>query len=319
MILEPIYEQDFYECSYGFRPGHSAHDCVKAIYETLCQWQGGYIIDADIRKCFDTIDRSHLREILSERVHDGVITRLVGKWLNAGIMEKCEISYEETGTPQGGVASPLLANVYLNKVLDEWFVKTATPRLEGKAKLFRFADDFVIICNNKKDSERLMDVLPKRFLKYGLQVHPDKTKRIDFNRPKDSEQKRQTFSFLGFTFYWGKSRKGRTIVKLKTAKNRLARSAQKLWELCRRKRHEPIQDQQKRLNKSLTGHYNYYGVSFNSKQIDRLHFIAAKTWWFWLNRRSQRRNLNWDKFNDRILKRFPLIAPRIKVKLFNSV
>ncbi|MCP4364708.1 MAG: group II intron reverse transcriptase/maturase [Planctomycetes bacterium] len=315
MILEPIYEQDFLTCSYGFRPKRSAHDCIKDIRDTLYQWRGGYIIDADIKGYFDSIDQSQLRAFLDERVRDGVIRRLIGKWLKAGVREGTQIEYPETGTVQGGVISPLMSNIYLHKVLDEWFIKEVEPRMLSSVRIFRFADDFIIICKSKEDADRIMDVLPKRFERFGLTIHPEKTKQLDFNPPKASGGKPPVFDFLGFTFYWGKTRKGQNTVKLKTRKARFKRSVRKIHELCRAMRHEPIKEQQRRLNRLLVGTYNYYGVSFNFQSLSRLRWKAGKIWHFWLNRRSQRNDMPWKRF-EVILGLFPLAPAKIKVALF---
>lgn len=211
MILEPLYEQEFLGCSYGFRPGRSAHDALAALWEGLMKMGGGWIIDLDIRKFFDTLDKGHLREILKRRVSDGVLLRLIGKWLNAGVLEDEEVSYPERGTPQGGVISPMLSNIYLHDVLDRWFAAEVKPRLKGKAFLIRFAEDAVLVFAQKDDAERVMEVLPKRFGRYGLTVHPEKTRLIRFGKPQKHGSRTQEpprwekFSFLGFTHYWGRS------------------------------------------------------------------------------------------------------------------
>ena len=315
MILEPIYEQDFYECSYGFRPKRTAHDCVKAINETAYGWGGGYVIDLDIRKYFDSIDKSILREILQERVRDGVIKRLLNKWLKAGVWEKGEVSFSDKGTPQGAVISPLLANIYLHRVLDQWFHEMVKPVLQSEARLFRFADDAIIVCRNEQDARRIMNTISKRFNKFGLKVHPEKTKLVDYTRPKTARGKGESFDFLGFTFYWGKSRRGKRIPKMKTAKDRFARGIRKVKEQCKGMRHWPIERQQWRLNSMLQGHYNYYGVSHNFRMLKKFFHITKRTWKYWLQRRSQRRDLNWEKL-DAILSRCPLKRPRICVPLF---
>lgn len=315
MMLEPIYEQDFLSCSYGFRPKRSAHECIKGIQKTLYEWQGGYVIDADIKGYFDTIDKTQLRAFLDERVRDGVVRRLIGKWLKAGVMEAGQISYSETGTPQGGVISPLLSNIYLHKVLDTWFRDDVQPRLESEAKLFRYADDFIIICKSKRDAERIMDVLPKRFGRFGLTIHPDKTKLVDFHLSGVDGERAAVFNFLGFTFYSGTTKRGRYTAKLKTRRERLRRGVRKAHELCRAIRHEPLREQQKKLNRFLQGSYRYYGVSYNGRSIQTLHHRVIERWQFWLNRRSQRRDMPWVRFNE-IMRFFPLETPRLMVTLF---
>ena len=183
MVLEPIYEQDFYDCSYGFRPKRSAHQALQTLWQQNTNTGGGWILEADIRKFFDTLDHAHLRKLLQRRVRDGVILKLIGKWLNAGVLEGGAITHPDAGTPQGGVASPLLANVYLHYVLDEWFGQEVKPRLKGRAFLIRYADDFVIGFTDESDARRVLEVLPKRFGSYGLTIHPDKTRLVEFRRP----------------------------------------------------------------------------------------------------------------------------------------
>ena len=180
MVLETIYEQDFLDCSYGFRPGRSAHQALDALWRQTTNMGGCWIVEVDIRKFFDTLDHAHLRELLRQRVHDGVLLRLIGKWLNAGVLEEGDITFPEAGTPQGGVISPLLANVYLHYVLDVWFVREVQPRLRGRSFLIRYADDFVMGFACEEDARRVLEVLPKRFGKYGLTLHPDKTRLVPF-------------------------------------------------------------------------------------------------------------------------------------------
>jgi len=209
MVLEAIYEQDFCDCSYGFRAGRSAHDALNALWQQTMQSGGGWILELDIRKFFDELDHTHLREFLRRRVRDGVLLRLIGKWLNAGVLEDGTLSYPQAGSPQGGVVSPVLSNVFLHYVLDEWFAQDVQPRLAGRAFLIRYADDAVIGFSNERDARRVLDVLPKRFGRYGLRLHPEKTQLIRFQRPpRQSDQKRPppdrapgTFDLLGFTHY----------------------------------------------------------------------------------------------------------------------
>lgn len=316
MILEPLYEQDFLDCSYGFRPQKSPLAASTAVDACLHKYNGGWILDIDIRKFFDTLDHDRLREFLQNRIRDGVLLRLIGKWLKAGVMEDGQQSYAESGSPQGGVISPLLSNVYLHYVLDLWFHIEVQPRLKGPATLIRFADDFVIVCKEKSDAERIMAVLPKRFAKYGLSIHPDKSRLVNFTRPdrprddKDSDNDPPSFNFLGFTFHWGRSQKGSILVRRKTSKSRLQRTITRIGEACRRMRHIPIKEQQAKLNSMLIGHYNYYAITGNLLSVRRVHRSAVKQWFKWLQRRAQRRKLTWDRFNA-ILDRFPLRVPKI--------
>src|SRR5215468_9243455 len=183
MVLEAIYEQDFKDCSYGFRPGRSAHQALESLWQQTMAMGGGWIVDVDIRKFFDTIDHGHLRELLKRRARDGVLLRLIGKWLNAGVLEDGCVTHPEAGSPQGGVVSPLLANAYLHEVLDTWFEQTVKPRLKGRAYLIRYADDAVLVFEQEGDARRVQEVLPKRFGKYGLALHPEKTRLVRFQRP----------------------------------------------------------------------------------------------------------------------------------------
>ena len=183
MVLEAVYEQDFLDCSYGFRPGRSAHDALNTLRNQMMSLHGGWVLEVDVEKFFDTIDHGQMRELLHRRVRDGVLLRLIGKWLNAGVLESGAISYPAAGTPQGGVISPLLANIYLHEVLDVWFERVVKPRLRGRAFLCRYADDFVMLFEHEEDAHRVLDVLPRRLGKHGLTIHPEKTRLVEFRRP----------------------------------------------------------------------------------------------------------------------------------------
>ena len=253
---------------------------------------GGWVLEADIEAFFDSVDHGKFQEILSQRVRDGVLLRLIGKWLNAGVLEKGNIYYPDEGTPQGGVISPLLANVYLHEVLDEWFAREATPRLRGRADLVRYADDFVIAFALEEDARRVLDVLPKRFEKYGLRLHPEKTRLVEFRRPSRNPPREDavapgSFDLLGFTHYWRRSRQGNWVVYRKTASSRLSRAlrATALW--LRRNRHEPIVEQHRVLVLKLRGHYNYYGIIGNFAAMDSFRSSARVLWCKWLSRRSR--------------------------------
>ena len=293
MVLEAVYEQDFYDCSYGFRPGRSAHDALRALREPLMEMNGGWVLEADIEKFFDTVDRAQLQEILQRRVRDGVLLRLIGKWLNAGVMEEGRVYRPDAGTPQGGVISPLLANIYLHEVLDEWFAREVKPRLRGRAHLVRYADDFVIAFEREEDARRVMGVLPKRFGKYGLRLHPEKTRLVRFTRPsrnappRDDAAEPESFDLLGFTHYWRRSRQGNWVVYRKTAGSRLSRAlrATSLW--LRQNRHEPIEEQHRGLVLKLRGHYSYYGIIGNFAALDSFRSFARELWCKWVSRRSR--------------------------------
>ena len=323
MVLEPLYEQEFLNCSYGFRPGRSAHDALQALWEQAMGIGGGWIIDLDIRKFFDTMDHAHIREILKRRVSDGVILRLIGKWLNAGVWEKGETSYPERGTPQGGVVSPLLSNIYLHEVLDKWFEEVVKPRLKGKGFLIRYADDGILGFENEEDARRVLEVLPKRFAKYGLTIHPEKTRMVRFARPHDEPPedhkrvKRETFSFLGFTHYWGKSRNGNWIIKRNTEKGRFARALKKVSEWCKKNRHLPINEQQAQLTRKLKGHYAYFGITGNSRLLANFRHQVIRVWRKWLSRRSRLGGISWEKFI-LLIQRYPLPPARIMHSVYSA-
>lgn len=312
MVIGKVYEQEFYDFSYGFRPGRSAHQALQAIQNTSWRMKGGWLVEVDIKKFFDTVDHVHLREILRRRIGDGVLLRLIGKWLNAGVLEGLILSYPDEGTPQGGVISPLLANIYLHDVLDDWFVRDVQPALDGSAAMIRYADDFVVLFETKQDAERFLSVLPKRFGKYGLTLHPDKTRMVPFQRPDrvdDDDDGPGTFDLLGFTHFWAVSRKGHWVVKQQTAKGRFSRALHRLREWCRWHRHDPLKTQHLTLKKKLEGHYAYYGITSNFDRIADFFYMAKRAWRTALARRSQQR-MPWWKMQ-KLLERFPLPAPRI--------
>jgi group II intron reverse transcriptase/maturase len=297
MLLEPIYERDFRDCSYGFRPGRSAHQALDALREALKEVNGGWVLDVDIRSYFDSIPHSQMKEILRRRVKDSVILRLLAKWLRAGVWEDGQVTVSDTGTPQGGVVSPLLSNVYLHTVLDVWFEDTVCPRLKGTARLIRFADDFVMVFERRDDAQRTLEVLGKRFDKYGLTIHPDKTRLVDFRHPWVSGKKPETFDFLGFTHYWGKTRKGGYCVRKKTASKKLRRSLKAIHAWCKAHRHEKLIWQHKCICRKLQGHYAYYGVTGNYASIGTFRHRVLGIWRYWLNRRSRKRDgMSWPRF-----------------------
>jgi RNA-directed DNA polymerase len=311
MLLEPIYEQDFHPDSYGFRPGRGAHQALEQLWKNTMDTNGGWILEVDISKFFDTLDHAHLREFVRRRVRDGVLLRLIGKWLNAGVMESGQISYPEAGSPQGGVISPLLANVYLHYVLDRWFSEEVQPRLKGKAYLIRYADDFVIGFTDERDARRVMDVLPKRFGRYGLKVHPEKTRLVRFNKPMDRSDGGRgspgSFDLLGFTHYWGRGRKGNQVVKRKTSTKRLSRGLRAINQWCRGHRHRPMAEQHNTLSQKIRGHCAYYGITGNHQSLQEFRMWVTRLWQKWLSRRNRERPLTWGIFN-RLLARYPLPA-----------
>jgi group II intron reverse transcriptase/maturase len=302
-----VYEHDFFDCSYGFRPKRGVHDALASFWEQSMKMAGGWVLEVDIRKFFDTLDHRLLRELLRRRVADGVLLRLIGKWLNAGVLEEGSLSYPDEGTPQGGVISPLLANIYLHEVLDKWFARDVKPRLRGDAFLIRYADDFVICFARKEDALRVMDVLPRRFGKFGLELHSEKTRLVPFGSPNRShpdDPPPKTFDFLGFTHYWGKTRKGQWAIKRMTASSRFSRALRRIAEWCREHRHDPLVAQQHALARKLRGHFAFYGITGNKDALERFRYEVRGTWFHSLRRRGRRR-MTWSTFV-RVLDRFPL-------------
>ena len=246
MILEAIVEQDFHPFSHGFRKGHSPHHALHELRKQCRTLHINWIVDADVSRYFDNLDWGFLREFIQQRVKDGGILRLIGKWLHAGVLEAGALTHPDKGTPQGGVAPPLLANVFLHQVLDEWFVKDVQPRMQNRRFVTRFADDFIISCKLEADARRVMAVLPKRFHRFKLTIHPEKTALIAFNKPLRREHSARgtgTFDFLGFTHYWAKTRRGYWVIKRKTVGKRLRRFMQGIWTWCRTNRHAPLTEQ----------------------------------------------------------------------------
>lgn len=318
-ILEAIYEQDFLACSYGFRPGRRTHDAVRALQGATYRGEMNWILEADITSFFDSVDRKRLMEMIQLRVADGSLLRLIGKCLHVGVLDGEEYSEPEVGTTQGSSLSPLLGNIYLHTVLDVWFEKEVKPRLKGRSILIRYADDFVITFQSRRDAERVQEVLGKRMAKYGLTLHPEKTRLIPFSRPKQGTKGKgpATFDFLGFTWFWRRTRKGRWTVGCKTRSARLSRAIKAVYDWCRSHRHQPVKVQHAALKRRLTGHFNYFGVNGNMRSLEKLREQARRAWFKWLRRRSQRTRLNWERFED-LLKDFPLPRARVVVTIWSK-
>jgi group II intron reverse transcriptase/maturase len=313
MVLELVYEQDFLPCSYGFRPGRSAHQALQELRTGFMSQGLRWVIDLDIEKYFDSISHSHLRAFLDRRVTDGVIRRMIDKWLKAGVLENGLLRHATEGSPQGGVISPCLSNIFLHHVLDEWFENEVKPRLKGKSTLVRFADDAVMAFADFQDAKRVLDVLGKRLARYELTLHPDKTRFVDFRFPRSDGKAHPktdgtTFTFLGFGHIWGKSRRGKNVVRQVTAKNRYARALMVVTDWCRQNRHLPIPEQHTHLVAKMRGHYAYYGISGNSRRLTWYATKVARIWQKWLSRRGG--GLSWSRFNA-LLTRHPLPAARI--------
>jgi RNA-directed DNA polymerase len=316
MVLEVVYEQEFLPCSYGFRPGRSAHQALHALQNAVMSERLGWVLDVDVRKYFDSISHEHLRAFLDRRVTDGVIRRMVDKWLKAGVLEDGLLHRTTVGSPQGGVISPLLANIFLHHVLDEWFAGEVQPRLEGTSTLARFADDFVMAFEHVDDAQRVLAVLGKRLERYGLLLHPDKTRFVDF-RPWATEERHHpdthgtTFDFLGFTHVWVRSRKGKPVVRQVTAKRRYARALEAVTEWCRHNRHAPIRDQHRHLSQMMRGHFAYYGISGNSRRLQWYARQLVGIWKGWLSRRDNEGVFCWSRMSA-LLTRLPFPPARIR-------
>lgn len=319
-VLQAIYEQDFIEDSYGFRPRRGAHDALRAV-DAMASREGiEWILEADIQAYFDSLDRSKLMEMLRIRVADEPFLRLVGKCLHVGVLDGQEFTRPDEGTAQGSIISPMLGNVYLHYVLDTWFEQTVRPRLSAHARLVRYADDFVMGFRSREDAECVMALLGLRMAAFGLVLHPDKTRLVPFGRPDRNDPSGKgpaTIDFLGFTLYWRRTRKGGWSPGMKTRKARLQRALKALGEHCRRHRHDSLKEQHAALTRRIQGHMNYFGVNGNMRAISSLVEEAEGIWHKWLNRRSQRKRLSWKRFKD-LLRVFPLPVPRIRVRIWAS-
>jgi RNA-directed DNA polymerase len=319
-VLEAIYEQDFLGCSYGFRPGRSAHDAVRTLEQSVHRGEVRWIFEADIVSFFDSLDRTELKKMLEVRVADGSLLRLIGKCLHVGVLDGEVVVEPELGTVQGSVLSPLLGNIYLHYVLDRWFATEVKPRLRGKTTLIRYCDDFIIGFEREDDARRVRVVLEKRLGRFGLTLHPDKTRLLPFWRPPMTQQRGQgpaTFDFLGFTFYWRRTRIGHWRMGCKTRRASLRRAKQAIYDWCRRHRHQPVEAQHAALSRRLRGHFNYFGVNGNFQSLLQLVGATKRAWYKWLCRRSQRKRLTWERFTD-FLRQRPLPRPRIMVRIWSG-
>lgn len=314
-LLSAIYEQDFLDCSYGFRRGRGAQEALDEVGRDICLEPTSVVLELDIASYFDSIVREHLMEMIERRISDASVLRLIRKWINVGVIDDGRLLVSETGTGQGQIISPLLANVYLHFVLDEWFEREVKPRLRGKAFEIRYADDAVICFQYREDAEKVLQVLPKRFARYGLTLHPDKTRLVEFGRTALARATRagtkpDTFDFLGLTHKCALSRRGKFAVHVKTMKKRLRRSLTAVSDWCRTHRHDDVDKQQAVLNAKLRGHYQYYGRPTNYRSLWKFYRAVQRTWKKWLERRTRGQPLSWERYRQ-ILHRHPLLRPRI--------
>lgn len=317
MLLESVYEHDFVDCSYGFRPGRSAHDALNRLRDGLWEMGGGWVLDVDIKSFFDMVDHKILQDLVSKRIRDGVVGRMIGKWLNAGVMHEGSVTRSDRGTPQGGVISPILANVYLHYAVDVWFENEVKPRMNGAAFMVRYADDIVMVFEAEHDARRVFDVLPRRLARFKLEVSPEKTRLVYFGRPRRNRPPPDTFDFLGFTLHWGKSRNGADVIRWKTARKRLNRTLKAINEWLREHLHTPVPRQQRALNQRLRGHYQYFGLTMNMRSLQTIYIRVVQLWRYWLDRRSQRGRMIWSRFVD-LLERHPLARPRVVHSVFRT-
>lgn len=314
MILEEVYEEEFYDFSYGFRPRRSAHQALASLREQCVKKKVKWILEVDIKKFFDKVDHREMMNLLRRRVRDGVINCLIGRWLKAGVWEKGEISYPETGTPQGGVISPILSNIYLHEVLDKWFTEELQNQIKGESFMIRFADDFVMGFDRLETAQAAQEAVIKRLAEYGLEVNEEKTRLVAFERPsryrRPPGDKPESFDFLGFAVYWGKSRSGYNIPKVKTSKSRFNRALEAIKEWGWEHRHLRLRVQWRKLNEKLRGHDAYYGVTHNTLALRRLRWEVQKHWRKWLQRRNRGGHLSWQRFNA-LLRTYPLVPAQV--------
>ena len=312
MLLEAIYEPHFCEFSYGFRREHSAHQALTYLRRQCLERGINWIIDADIQKFFDTISWAQLRAILQKRVNDGSILRLIGMWLHVGVMEAGQVMASENGVPQGAPISPILANIFLHTVLDEWFQTQVRLRMGGNCFLVRFADDFVMGFSLKSEAERVYQVLPKRFERFGLKIHPEKSRMVQFSQPYWKQGKGPgSFAFLGFTHYWATMLSGGWTIKRKTQGKRLSRFMSGIGAWCQANRHKALEEQYRMLSAKLRGHYQYYGLRGNFKMLEAAYEHTRVMWKKGLRRRNSKNRMSWEKFAAKVEAIFALPRPRI--------
>lgn len=315
-ILGAVYEQDFLDVSFGFRPNRNAHDALRSLELIIMKGGVEHLLDVDIKGYFDHIDHGWLMKMLEERIADRSILRLIGKWLKVGVLEEGRITHMTGGVPQGGIISPLLANIYLHYVLDLWIVKKVPGLLKGQVHLVRYADDFVIGCTYRDDANAVWRMLGDRLKQFGLEISSEKSRLIEFGRKtywknRSNGRKTGTFDFLGFTHYLTKSRRGSVRLGRKTIGKRMRRTLIDLNNRLRKWRSAlPFKELYKRLCRILTGYYNYYGFAGNMDTLNKFDYAVRRIWFKWLNRRSQRNSFNWEQFQ-KMLKRYPLPQPRI--------
>ena len=307
-ILESIHEQDFLEISWGYRPGKGPQEASRALADRLFGGKYNWVVEADIRGFFEHIDHDWMIRMLQQRIDDEALLRLIRKWLKAGILEEDgRVLHPAAGTPQGGVVSPVLANIYLHYVLDLWFNEVVKKQCRGAAEMMRFADDFVVAFQNQEEAENFLRELPGRLAKFGLEVAEEKSGIVRFGRNTGSNG---AFDFLGFRFYWTKTRQGKPVVKRMTAPKKMRQSVERFTEWIKAERHQKIRPLMTKLSRKLKGYWNYYGVLGNFQSLAKFWRQVMRVLYKWLNRRSQKSSYNWAGFN-KLLEAFALPGPCI--------
>lgn len=316
-ILEAMFDGDFFDFSYGYRRGRGPLQAALALRNKIHLGRFRYLVEADIKGFFNNIDHDMMIKMLEQRINDRAFLQLITKWLKAGILEEDgKILHPIVGTPQGGVISAVLANIYLHYALDLWFEKVVKKHCQGMVYLCRFADDFVCLFEYKTDAERFYRTLPKRLAKFNLELSMEKTNLMSFSRFPESEG--SSFEFLGFVYRWGTSRKGKKIVIMHTSPKKFRQSLARFTEWIREKRSKRVRRLIKTLNSKLRGYYNYYGVINNFESINKYFKAVCRILFKWLNRRSQRKSYNWDQF-DAMLNRHNIEKPRITQRIDHQI
>lgn len=321
-ILEAVYEPHFYDEMMGFRPNRSCHKALKLLNTMIENNNTNYILDADIKGFFDNLDHEWIIKFVESRIKDANITRLMRRMLRAGIMKDYNYEVEESGSGQGSVCSPIIANIYMHYVLLWWFKEKIQPLLKGFSGAVVYADDFVMSFQYKSDAELVYELLKKRMKHFGLSLEEKKTRLIEFgrfaeaNRAKRGEPKPETFDFLGFTHYCSHGKNGKFRVKRKTSRKKFSHKCKEVHKLIGEMRTLPVKVIVKKLNQILVGYYHYYGITDNSRSITSFRYRVTKSLFFWMNRRSQRRSYQWSGFLDMLTKAYPLAKPRIYVSIY---
>ena len=313
-LLEAVYEPKFLECSYGFRPGRNCHGAIKEINDCIMFKNTNYIVEADIKSFFDNVDHEILMKMLEHDINDKIFLRYIKRFLKSGYMEQMKKYESDKGTPQGGLISPILANVYLHYTLDKWFEEIVKPNLRGKAYLVRFADDFIMMFQYQNDAEKVYKAIPLRFAKYGLELAPDKTKILPFGRYKGTKE---TFDFLGFTHFNSKGRNGKYTLGHRITKKKKRQKKDRIKQFLKEHMHDNLEETTKKLNRILVGMYNYYGINNMLRELYKLYNYTIIMGYKILKRRSQRNNLNFMSYIKLVKQVFPLIEPTIKVNIWN--